>query len=68
VAPEEGGFCIFDFTWNELRRAMNDPMKHLPYSPSLKNLKKEREEKIMQKRSSFSIHYIHEPAHLDQVV
>jgi hypothetical protein len=35
MAPDEEGFCIFDFIWNELRRAMNDPMKHLPYSPYL---------------------------------
>jgi hypothetical protein len=35
VAPEEKVFCIFDFIWNELRRAMNDPMKHLPYAPYL---------------------------------
>jgi hypothetical protein len=35
MAPDEEGFCIFDFIWNELRRAMNDPMKHLPYAPCL---------------------------------
>jgi hypothetical protein len=35
MAPDEEGFCIFDFIWNELRRAMNDPMKHLPYAPYL---------------------------------
>jgi hypothetical protein len=35
MAPDEEGFCIFDFIWNELRRAMNDPMKHLPYAPNL---------------------------------
>jgi hypothetical protein len=33
MAPDEEGFCVFDFIWNELRRAMNDPMKHLPYAP-----------------------------------
>jgi hypothetical protein len=33
MAPYEEGFCIFDFIWNELRRAMNDPMKYLPYAP-----------------------------------
>jgi hypothetical protein len=33
MAPDGEGFCIFDFIWNELRRAMNDPMKHLPYAP-----------------------------------
>jgi hypothetical protein len=33
MAPDEEGFCIFDFIWNELRRAMNDPMKYLPYAP-----------------------------------
>jgi hypothetical protein len=33
MAPDEKGFCIFDFIWNELRRAMNDPMKYLPYAP-----------------------------------
>jgi hypothetical protein len=29
---KEEGFrlCIFYFIWNELRRSMNDPMKHLP--------------------------------------
>jgi hypothetical protein len=32
MAPDEEGFCIFDFIWNELRRAMNDPMKYLPYA------------------------------------
>jgi hypothetical protein len=31
-------------------------------------ISKRREDKIMQKRSSFSIHYIHTHAHLDQVV
>jgi hypothetical protein len=35
MAPDEEGFCIFDFIWNELRRAMNDPMKYLPYAPYL---------------------------------
>jgi hypothetical protein len=35
MAPDEEGFCIFDFIWNELRRAMNDPMKYLPYTPYL---------------------------------
>jgi hypothetical protein len=35
MAPDEEGFCVFDFIWNELRRAMNDPMKHLPYAPYL---------------------------------
>jgi hypothetical protein len=35
MAPNEEGFCIFDFIWNELRRAMNDPMKYLPYAPYL---------------------------------
>jgi hypothetical protein len=35
MAPDEEGFCLFDFIWNELRRAMNDPMKHLPYAPYL---------------------------------
>jgi hypothetical protein len=35
MAPDEEGFCIFDFIWNELRRAMNDLMKHLPYAPYL---------------------------------
>jgi hypothetical protein len=35
MAPDEEGFCIFDFMWNELRTAMNDPMKYLPYSPYL---------------------------------
>jgi hypothetical protein len=34
MAPDEEGFCIFDFIWNELR-AMNDPMKYLPYAPYL---------------------------------
>jgi hypothetical protein len=33
MAPDEEDFCIFDFIWNELRRAMNDPMKYLPYGP-----------------------------------
>jgi hypothetical protein len=35
MAPDEEGFCIFDFIWNELRRAMNDLMKYLPYAPYL---------------------------------
>jgi hypothetical protein len=35
MAPDEEGFCIFDFICNELGRAMNDPMKHLPYAPYL---------------------------------
>jgi hypothetical protein len=35
MAPDQEGFCIFDFIWNELRRAMNDPMKYLPYAPYL---------------------------------
>jgi hypothetical protein len=35
MAPDEEGFCIFDFIWNELRRDMNDPMKYLPYAPYL---------------------------------
>jgi hypothetical protein len=35
MAPDEEGLCIFDFIWNELRRAMNDPMKHLPYATYL---------------------------------
>jgi hypothetical protein len=35
MAPDEEGFCIFDFIWNELRRVMNDPMKYLPYAPYL---------------------------------
>jgi hypothetical protein len=35
MAPDEEGFCIFDIIWNELRRAMNDPMKYLPYAPYL---------------------------------
>jgi hypothetical protein len=35
MAPNEEGFCIFDFIWNELRRAMNHPMKYLPYAPYL---------------------------------
>jgi hypothetical protein len=35
MAPDEEGFCIFDFIWNELRRAVNDPMKYLPYAPYL---------------------------------
>jgi hypothetical protein len=35
MAPDEEGFCIFDFIWNELRRAMNDPIKYLPYAPYL---------------------------------
>jgi hypothetical protein len=35
MAPNEEGFCIFDFIWNELRRAMNDPTKYLPYAPYL---------------------------------
>jgi hypothetical protein len=35
MAPDEEGFCIFDFIWNELRRAMNDPMMYLPYAPYL---------------------------------
>jgi hypothetical protein len=35
MAPDEEGFCVFDFIWNELRRAMNDPMKHLSYAPYL---------------------------------
>jgi hypothetical protein len=35
MAPDEEGFCIFDFIWNELRRAMNNPMKYLPYAPYL---------------------------------
>jgi hypothetical protein len=35
MAPDKEGFCIFDFMWNELRRAMNDPMKYLPYVPYL---------------------------------
>jgi hypothetical protein len=35
MAPNEEGFCIFDFIWNELRRAMNDLMKYLPYAPYL---------------------------------
>jgi hypothetical protein len=35
MTPDEEGFCIFDFIWNELRRAMNDPMKYLPYAPYL---------------------------------
>jgi hypothetical protein len=35
MAPDEEGFCIHDFIWNELRRAMNDPMKYLPYVPYL---------------------------------
>ena len=26
-------FCIFDYIWNELRRAMNDSRKGLPYAP-----------------------------------
>jgi hypothetical protein len=34
MAPDEEGFCIFNFIWNELRRAMNDPM-YLPNSPYL---------------------------------
>jgi hypothetical protein len=33
MAPDEEGFCIFDFIWNELRRAVNDHMKYLPYAP-----------------------------------
>jgi hypothetical protein len=35
MAPDEEGFCIFYFIWNELRRAMNDLMKYLPYTPYL---------------------------------
>jgi hypothetical protein len=35
MAPDEEGFCIFDFIWNELRRAMNDPMKYLLHAPYL---------------------------------
>jgi hypothetical protein len=35
MAPDEEGFCIFDFIWNELRQTMNDPMKYLPYAPYL---------------------------------
>jgi hypothetical protein len=35
MAPDEEGFCIFDIMRNELRRAMNDPMKYLPYAPYL---------------------------------
>jgi hypothetical protein len=35
MAPDEEGFCIFDFIWNELRRAMNDPMKYPPYASYL---------------------------------
>jgi hypothetical protein len=35
MAPDEEGFCIFDFIWNELRRAINDPMKYLPCGPYL---------------------------------
>jgi hypothetical protein len=35
MAPDEEGFCTFDFILNELRRAMNDPMKYLPYAPYL---------------------------------
>ena len=26
-------FCIMDYMWNELRRVMVDPDKHLPYAP-----------------------------------
>jgi hypothetical protein len=35
MASDEEGFCIFDFIWNELRRAIDDPMKYLPYAPYL---------------------------------
>jgi hypothetical protein len=35
MAPDEEGFCIFEIIWNELRRAMNDTMKCLPYAPYL---------------------------------
>jgi hypothetical protein len=33
VEPDEEGFFILDFIWNELRRATNDPMRYLPYAP-----------------------------------
>jgi hypothetical protein len=35
MALDEEGFCILHFIWNELRRAMNDPMKYLPYASCL---------------------------------
>ncbi|CAN6233150.1 unnamed protein product [Urochloa humidicola] len=34
-APEGKPFCIFDYIWNELRRAMDDSRKCLPYAPYL---------------------------------
>jgi hypothetical protein len=35
MALDEEGFCFFDFIWNELKRAMNDPMNYLPCAPYL---------------------------------
>jgi hypothetical protein len=35
MSLDEEGFYIFDFIWNELRRAVNNPMKYLPYAPYL---------------------------------
>jgi hypothetical protein len=57
MALDEEGFCIFDFMWNELKEAMNDPMKYLPYAPYLMYMI----ERVTNLR--YPKYVVHEPFH-----